>query len=133
MPALTIALFAAFASTAQAGWSKPFQFATPGSLDLIETQLAFSDRGVAAAAFGVQDVDTPGVSQAYVTIRSASGAVGAAGAIGAARQVLSLAYDGSSLELLTGISPAALTCCSAVQAVSLPAGGSLQPGLCSAA
>ncbi len=126
--ALTIAAFAGFAApAAQAGWSKPFEFVKPVSLDLIPSQLAFSDRGVAAAAFGVEDVDTPGVSQGYVTIRSASDAIGAARPIGNARRVVALTYDGPALELLTATSPAAMTCCSAVQAVRLTAGGSLQP------
>jgi hypothetical protein len=123
---LALAAFAAFAPAAQAGWSEPFQFAKPGLLDLIPAQLTFSPDGAAAAAFGVQDVDTPGVSQAYLTIRSAGGAVSPPFAIGSARQLLALAYDGSGLELITGTSPQGLTCCSAAQAVRLTAGGSFQ-------
>ena len=125
--ALTIAGFAGFAApAAQASWSKPFELVKPGSLDLIGPRLAFSPRGVAAAAFGVEDVDTPGVSQGYVATRSASGAIGPALPIGNARQVLALSYDGPALELLTATSPAAMTCCSAVQAVRLTTAGSLQ-------
>jgi hypothetical protein len=41
--------------------------------------------------------------------------------------VVALSYDGSALELLTGVAPRSLACCSAVQAVRLTAGGVLQP------
>ena len=114
------------APAAQAAWGPAFEFTMPGSLDLIPTQLAVAPNGASAAAFGVQDVDTPGDSQAYVTPRSARGAVGSPLAIGSAQQVIALTYDGSALELLTGVAPHSLACCSAVQAVRLTAGGVLQ-------
>ena len=76
MPALvTLTAASAPAATAATGWGKPFEFTKPGSLDLIPAQLAFAPGGGAAAAFGIEDVDTPGSSQAYVTSRSAAGAV----------------------------------------------------------
>jgi hypothetical protein len=125
--ALTLAGFATAVPAAQAGWSKPFEFTKPGSLDLIPTQIAFAPGGASAAGFGVQDVDTPGVSQAYVTTRSAGGAVGRPRAIGSARQILALSFDGSALELLTASSPGGETCCSAAQAVRLTASGTLAP------
>ncbi len=111
------------ASAARAAWSRPFQFATPGSFDYAGPQLAFSPTGSALAAFGIGDVDVPGVSQAYLSTRSAGGAVTGPRAIPGAAEILALAYDQRSPELLTGSSPAGLTCCSSVQAVKVGAGG----------
>jgi hypothetical protein len=114
-------------AAAQAKWGAPFDFAKPGILDVVAPTLAVSGSGAAAAAFGIQDVDTPGVSQAYVTVRPAHGAPGGVGGlpiqIPGARQVLAATYDRGSLELLTGAGPASQTCCSSAQAVQVSAGG----------
>jgi hypothetical protein len=110
---------------AQAGWGRPFEFAKPGSLDYLPPQLAFSPAGAAAAAFGIENVDTPGVSQAYVTSRSPRGVVGGPRAIAGAKQILALAFDGGALDLLTGTSPQGQTCCSSARAIQLGAGGRL--------
>jgi hypothetical protein len=124
--ALTLAAFAALVPAAQAGWGRPFQFTQPGTLDLLAPQLAFSPAGAAAAGFGIEDVDTPGSSQAYVSTRSARGSVGSPRRIGSAGQILALSFDGPALELLTGTSPTGLSCCSAAQAVRLTAAGALE-------
>ena len=108
---------------ARAGWSRPFQFAKPGSLDTIPVKLAFSPQGGVAAAFGVEDVDSPGLSSAFVTQRSPGGAVGAPRQVPGAQQVLGLAFDGPSLELLTATSPQGLACCSQAEAVRVSSGG----------
>jgi hypothetical protein len=123
--ALALAVFAIVAPAAQAGWGRPFEFAAPGSLDYLPPQLAFSQAGAAAAAFGVEDVDSPGVSQAYLTSRSLRGAVGRPRTISGAQQILALAFDGGALQLLTGTSPRGQTCCSSAQASQLSAGGRL--------
>jgi hypothetical protein len=120
---LAAVLGAGFAPAAQARWERPFQFAAPGSLDLLAPQLAFSPAGTTAAAFGTEDVDTPGTAQAYLAIRSAGGAVGTPRAVAGQRQILALAYDGSALELLTGSSPSDQVCCSSAQAIKVGAGG----------
>jgi hypothetical protein len=112
-------------AAAQARWSAPFQFAKPGTLDVVGPVLAVSGSGAAAAGFGLGDVDTPGVSQAYVTLRPGHGAPGEPVAIPGSQQVLAGAYDGGSLELLTGAAASGQTCCSAVQAVQVGAGGRL--------
>jgi hypothetical protein len=121
--ALASAVALAVTPAAQAGWGPRFQFAAPGSLDTIPAQLGFSTAGAAAAAFGVANIDNPGQSQALVTLRSSSGAVGAPLPVPGAQQVLGLGFDGSSVELLTGSSPAGLTCCSAAQATQLTSQG----------
>jgi hypothetical protein len=108
---------------ARAGWSRPFQFAKPGSLDTIPVKLAFSPQGGAAAAFGVENVDSPALSSAFVTQRAPGGAVGAPGQVPGAQQVLGLAFDGPSLELLTATSPQDLACCSQAEAVRVSSGG----------
>jgi hypothetical protein len=123
--ALACAALAVAAPAAQAGWGRPFQFAAPGSLDYLPPQLAFSAAGSAAAAFGVEDVDTPGVSQAYLTSRSPSGVVGRPRTISGAQQILAQAFDGAALQLLTGTSPQGQTCCSTAQAIQLSARGHL--------
>ena len=123
MAALTLALSLGLSAAAQAKWGAPFEFAKPGTLDVVAPQLAISGSGAAAAAFGIQDVDTPGVSQGYVSLRSAHAAPGNPIAVPGAQQILAAAYDGGSLELLTGAAPATQTCCSAAQAVKVGAGG----------
>lgn len=120
---LVWASLAALAPAAQAGWGRPFALSPPTALDDIAPELAFSPSGATAAAFGIQDVDTPGVTQAYLTTRSAQGALSAPRSIGGAAQILGLAYDGSTLALLTGASPAGLTCCSSAQLVQIAPGG----------
>jgi hypothetical protein len=120
---VSITVGAAAAPGARAGWSKPFEFAKPGSLDTIPVQLAFSPQGAAAAVFGVEDVDSAGLSSAFVTLRSPGGAASGPRQVPGAQQVLGLAFDGSSLELLTATSPADLACCSQAQAVRLSSGG----------
>jgi len=110
-------------AAAQARWSAPFRFAAPGTLDVVPAVLAISGSGGAAAAFGIQDVDTPGVSQAYVTLRPAHGAPDTPIAIPGAQQVLDATYDGGALELLTGTAASDATCCSSAQAVQVSAGG----------
>jgi hypothetical protein len=116
---LAVFISAALAPAAQAGWGPRFQLAAPGGLDTIPAQVAFSAAGAAAASFGVTDLDNPAVSNAFVTLRSPGGAVGTPLHVPGAQQILSLTFDGSSVELLTGTSPAGLACCSAAQAVQL--------------
>jgi hypothetical protein len=110
-------------AAAQAKWGAPFEFAKPGTLDVVAPQLAISGSGTAAAAFGIQDVDAPGVSQGYVTLRPANGAPGNPIAIPGSAQILAAAYDGGSLELLTGAASKTQACCSSAQAVRVSAGG----------
>jgi hypothetical protein len=124
--ALALALSLGLSAAAQAKWGAPFEFAKPGTLDVLSPQLAISGSGAAAAAFGIQDVDTPGVSQGYVSLRPAHAAAGGGQlpiAIPGAQQILAAAYDGGSLELLTGAAPATQTCCSDAQAVKVAPGG----------
>jgi hypothetical protein len=123
--ALALLTVAGGPAAAQARWSAPFEFTKPGTLDVVAPVLAVSGSGAAAAAFGIQDVDTPGVSQGYVTLRPAHGPPGNAIAIAGAQQVLDAAYDGGALELLTGAAPSTQTCCSAAQAIQLSAGGAV--------
>jgi hypothetical protein len=73
--------------------------------------------------YSVLDVDAPGASQAFVTVRTPSGVLAAPRPISGAQQVLGLTYDGSSLELLTGSSLPSLVCCSAAEAASLAPSG----------
>lgn len=127
--ALTTALLAAgiaiaaLPGVAQARWGQPYDLAPPQSLDVLPPQLVLSSDGSAAAAFGFQDVDAPGSAQGYVSLVARGGTVSGPQIISGTRQVLDLAFDGHSLELLTGSSPDGQTCCSAVQAVPIGPGG----------
>ncbi|MGI8715233.1 MAG: hypothetical protein ACR2NR_19045 [Solirubrobacteraceae bacterium] len=113
-------------ASARAAWGKPFQLSTPGSLDYLGPQLAFSDAGAAAATFAVGDVDRPGTSAAYLVARTAAGGVGRPRSIAGAQQILSLAYDGRQLELLVGTSPRNQDCCSTAAAVQVSPSGAVQ-------
>ena len=126
MAVLALLPSAGLPAAARARWGAPFQFAQPGTLDVVPPVLAISGSGAAAAAFGIQDVDTPGVSQGYVTLRPAQAAPGNPIAIAGAQQILAAAYDGGSLQLLIGAASANQTCCSSAQAVRVAAGGRVQ-------
>jgi hypothetical protein len=112
-------------AVAQAKWGAPVQFAKPGTLDVVPPVLAISGSGAAAAAFGIQDVDTPGVSQGYVALRAAHSAPGNPIAIAGSSQILAATYDGGSLELLSGTARSDQTCCSSAQAVQVSGGGAV--------
>jgi hypothetical protein len=124
---LVAALLAAVASPALAGWSQPFDLSPPGTLDVVAPQLAVSASGAAEAAFGIEDVDTPGSAQAQAALRSAAGAVIAARPVPGAAQSLATAFAGGAAALLTGVAAPGETCCSAVQALRLSAGGTSGP------
>ncbi|MFL5861850.1 MAG: hypothetical protein ACJ780_13895 [Solirubrobacteraceae bacterium] len=125
LAAATLALLPSVAlpAAAQARWTAPFQFAKPGVLDVVPPVVAVSASGASAAAFGLQDVDSPGSSQAYVTLRGAHAGAPAPILIPGAQQILAAAYVGGGWELLTGAASATDTCCSTVQAVQVTGGG----------
>jgi hypothetical protein len=123
--ALALLPSAGLPAVAQAKWGAPFQFAKPGTLDVVAPVLAISGSGAAAAAFGIQDVDTPGVSQGYVSLRAARSAPGTPIAVHGSSQILDAAYDGGALELLTGTARSDQTCCGSAQAVQVSGGGAV--------
>jgi hypothetical protein len=108
------------------GWSKPFQFQKPGTLDALAPQLAFAPGGASAAAFGTLQVDVPGSAQAQYVTRTAGGRVGSVRDVPGARRVLALTYDGPRLELLAGTGAKGQDCCSAVEAIRVASGGAPQ-------
>ena len=89
---------------AKPGWGKPFRLTAPYATDLTAVNLAMNPRGDAAAVFSVQDQDRPATSDPFVAIRAVGGGVSPTFAVAGAQMVLDLAYDGSGLRLLTGIS-----------------------------
>lgn len=99
------------AGSAEARWSRPVRLAGPFSLDLLPTQITFAPDGRAAVAFGLQDEDHPATSESFIVPRSASGRFGRARQV-PAQQVLDLAFEGQTLELLTGRTSPGKTCCS---------------------
>ncbi len=92
-------------------WSPPFRLAGPYSNDLLAPQIAFSSTGEATIGFGVIDQDFPWISRAVLVTRSAGGGLSGPRRVPNAKELLALAYDGSTLELLTGTGPSGLTCC----------------------
>ncbi len=128
MAVLALLPSAGLPAVAQAKWGAPFQFAPPGTLDVVPSVLAISGSGAAAAAFGIQDVDTPGISEGYVSLRPAHGGAGGDRvpiAVPGSSQILAATYDGGSLEMLTGTARSDQTCCSSAQAVRVSAGGAV--------
>ncbi|MBV8940464.1 MAG: hypothetical protein JO240_01885, partial [Solirubrobacterales bacterium] len=104
-------------------WTRPFQIAGPFSRDVIPARIAFSSSGEATIAFGVFDEDFPSVSEARIVVRSPAGQLARGRRVPGADQVLDLAYDGPTLELLTGTSRTGHTCCATVRAVPFTHGG----------
>jgi hypothetical protein len=121
--ALACAPLLGLPAAAEARWGRPVQLAPPGTLDVVAPQVAVASSGAAAAAFGIEDVDAPGSSQGYLSLRSAGGAAGRPLAVAGTSQILALAYDGGTLELLTGTAAAGESCCSSAQAIAVSAGG----------
>ena len=93
------------------------QIAPPASLDVTPAGLAFSATGDAAVTFGVQNADNPAISNAFAVARSPRGRRSAPREVPGAQEILDLAYDGASVLLLAGASPAGDPCCSSVQVV----------------
>lgn len=124
--ALALSALAAAAPAAQAGWGPPFDLVKAGALDYLPTELAFAPSGSAAAGLAIEDVDTPGSSQAYLVVRAADGAISPTWPIKGASQILALAYTSSGLELLTGATAPGLDCCSSAQAATFTGGGTLE-------
>jgi hypothetical protein len=116
-------------AAAHAGWNTPVRYAQPQTVDVVPAQIAFSPAGAAAVAFGVHNEDdATSRSSAFVTERTAGGAIGDARKVPGALSVLALAFRGSELYLLTGSSPAGTSCCETVQLVTATGGGRLQRG-----
>jgi hypothetical protein len=111
------------ASPALAGWSAPRQIDPQVGLDITPAQIGFSAGGGAAISFGVQDEDNPADSVADVVERTAAGRLTGPQQIPSAQAALAAAFDGPTLQLLTGAAPAGVTCCSSAQVVPLAAGG----------
>jgi hypothetical protein len=109
-----------------AGWGRPFQFQSPGTLDALAPQLAFAPGGASTAAFGTFQVDVPGSAQAQYATRTTGGRVGSVRDVPGARRVLALTYAGPQLELLAGTSGRDKECCSAVEAIRVGSGGAPQ-------
>ncbi len=88
-------------------------------------QIRFSAAGAAAIAYALDDPANPASSSAVLTTVGARGRPGRPRAIAGTQAILDLAFDGSSLELLTGSSPAGLACCSFAQTIRMTPSGSL--------
>ncbi|MDQ6820825.1 MAG: hypothetical protein M3076_10930 [Actinomycetota bacterium] len=116
-----IVALSAPAGAQAAGWSHPFRFAGPFSGDVAAPAVAFSSSGQTAVAFALGDEDHPWVSQAITAVRSANGRMSRM-VLPSAKEVLALAFERSTLELLTGTSSPGQGCCTGAQAVSLSGG-----------
>ncbi len=123
---LAVALAAAAGPALGAGWGRPFQFQSPGTLDALAPQLAFAPGGASTAAFGTFQVDVPGTAQAQYASRTAGGRVSSVRDVPGAARILALTYAGPKLELLAGTSSTGQDCCSAVEAIRVGSGGAPQ-------
>jgi len=122
---LVIALVGASAPAASASWSRPTRLSGPWSLDVLPAQIRFSSAGAAAIGYGIEDPANPAASSALLTTETAKGRISKPRRIPGTQQILDLAFQGSTLELLTGSSPAGFACCSSAQAVRMAPSGSL--------
>jgi hypothetical protein len=127
--ALLAATFAAAAPAASAGWSRPFRFAQPFSLDVTAPRLTFSPSGTAAVAFGVEDADNSANSTARTAWRSAGGTLYAPRRVPKAQRVLDLAFSSDGLMMLTGESPSDQACCSSAGIARMPTAHSFRQSL----
>jgi hypothetical protein len=100
------------------GWRQPRWLVGPQSDDLLPAQAAVSASS-SAVAFTVQDPDTPQDARAFITQGSPVGRAGAPRRVPGALAVLGLAYEGTTLELLTGSSPSGRGCCATVGALQV--------------
>lgn len=119
---LVVSTASASASAASGAWSRPFTVAGPYEADLLAPQIAFSPAGAAAVGFGVFNEDFPSDSRAVISTRAADGAIGGPRRVPSAEELLSLGFDGSALELLTGDAPAGITCCYSAGTVTFARG-----------
>ncbi len=121
---LVVALMGASAPVASASWSRPTRLSGPWSLDVLPAQIRFSSAGAAAIGYGIEDPANPAASSALLTTETAKGQISKPRRIPGAQQILDLAFQGSTLELLTGTSAAGFACCSSAQTVRMPPSGS---------
>jgi hypothetical protein len=83
---------------------------------VLPARAAFSQGGQAAVAFGVQDEDNPGSSEAFATPRVRRSSPER---VPGAQEVLDLAFDRRRLELLTGAAPSGTSCCASARVSTL--------------
>ncbi|MGZ4326042.1 MAG: hypothetical protein ACXVV5_28815 [Solirubrobacteraceae bacterium] len=126
---LAFALALAVAAPAQAGWQAPFRVAGPYSLDVGQTQMAFSGDGQTALGYDVFNEDRSISSQGYAAISGKNGKPSSPVRVPDTQQVLDLAFDGSNLNLLIGTSPALRPCCSSARLVKIAGGKPQRPRL----
>jgi hypothetical protein len=117
------ALFVIFAAPASAGWGHPLRLAAPVSLDIGAPAASLSPSGNAAISFTVQDEDAHAIATAYTVWRRGKGGTSRPYVVPGSKQVLAQAFNGRTLELLTGSSAASDSCCSSAGVVDLRAGG----------
>jgi hypothetical protein len=121
--AATLAIALGFSLVAAApamadSWGPVFRYSGPWSTDLLPAQLAFAPNGAAGLGFSAQDEDHPATSQGRIVSRSRQGGVAKSRRVPGAQEILDLAFDGQTLQLLTGSSSSGRACCSAAQVVS---------------
>jgi hypothetical protein len=104
-------------AAAAAGWGRPFQLAQPVALDVTGARIAFAPTGASTLSYTVENADAPETAQAFAVGRSAGGRVSRPQQVRGVQQILDLAYDGQSLELLAGTSERGQACCSTAEAL----------------
>jgi hypothetical protein len=120
---VVLALGAVAASPANARWSHPLRLAGPVSLDIRTPIASLSGSGAAGIAYTVQDSDAPATQTAYAVWRRAHGGISKAYAVPGSKQVLASAFQGATVELLTGSAAASDSCCSSAGVIRMGAGG----------
>lgn len=109
-----------------AGFGRPFTIAPAALRDLTPALLAFAPSDAAAAAFGAAPEDDTTRSAGLLSAQALNGVFAPPRTVPGTQQVLSLAYRGSELVLLTGSSVGQNPCCSRARTVA--ASGSFGTG-----
>ena len=108
---------------ARAAWSRPIDLMAPGTLDVTAPVLTIGPGSTLTAAFGLQDVDTPGSAVAQVAQRAAGGVVSPLRGLTGVALPLAAGQLGAAPLVLGGTAAPGQPCCTAVEAVRIGAGG----------
>lgn len=124
--AAVLAICAASPAPAGARWTRAVDISGSSSVDVLGPQIAASQAGAFAVSFNEVNMDFPATAAAFVALASPHGSFRTGRTAGpAVQEVLSLAFSGRTLELLTARSPVGLPCCTTVQVIRRQANGTL--------
>jgi hypothetical protein len=99
------------------------RLAGPVSLDIRAPVASLSGAGAAGIAFTVQDTDAPATQTADAVWRRSGGGASKPYAVPGSKQILASAFQGGTLQLLTGSAASGDSCCSTAGVIGMGSGG----------